>query len=421
MYIKMSLKAGIAKVDITPPVGVYLTGFGNREKPSMGVKLPLKAKCLVLKDEKEKIALIGADLIGLGKKVTQEIKKSIKEKTGIENVVILCSHTHSGPETSNLINMAAVDETYLNILPRILAGGVFSASQDMEEIEIGSGKGKARGLTFNRRKNTFTPVDEEVNILKIKGNNFLIHLVNYTCHGVVLGPQNLLIYPDYPGEVQRYAEMYLGGVVMFTNGCCGNIDPISYYRKWGSGTFTEAERMGKIIAAETLKISLNIKTSSEIKLSFKKKEIKLPLTWPKVSEVENLYKEAKDYANLHKGYAQNMITWSEKVLKRVKEKDTPSHLFSEIYLLSLNDTALISLPGEVYVQIGQKIKRESSFSHTLVLGYANEVVGYIASKDDFEEDWLKNNSPVWYWGPYFFDRSVGEVITKECLSLLREK
>lgn len=46
----------------------------------MGVKLPLKAKCLVLKDEKEKIALISADLIGLGKKVTQEIKKSIKEK-----------------------------------------------------------------------------------------------------------------------------------------------------------------------------------------------------------------------------------------------------------------------------------------------------------------------------------------------------
>lgn len=101
----------------------------------MGVKLSLKAKCLVLKDEKEKIALISADLIGLGKKVTQEIKKSIKEKTGIGNVVVLCicSHTHSDPETSNLINMAAVDETYLNILPQILAGGVFSASQNMEE------------------------------------------------------------------------------------------------------------------------------------------------------------------------------------------------------------------------------------------------------------------------------------------------
>jgi len=68
----MNLKAGIAKVDITPPIGVYLTGFGNREKPSMGVKLPLKAKCLVLKDEKEKVAFISVDLIGLGKKVTQK-------------------------------------------------------------------------------------------------------------------------------------------------------------------------------------------------------------------------------------------------------------------------------------------------------------------------------------------------------------
>jgi len=316
--------------------------------------------------------------------------------------------------------MAAVDETYLNILPQILAGGTLSASQNMEEVEIGSGRGEAKGLTFNRRKRTFTPADEEVNILKIKGDNLLIHLVNYTCHGVVLGPQNLLIYPDYPGEVQRYAEMYLGGVVMFANGCCGNINPICYYYKWGSGTFTEAERMGKIIAAETLKISLNIKTSSKIKLSFKRKEIKLPLRWPKVSEAENLCKEAKDYANLHKGYAQNAIMWSEKVLKRVKEKDTPLDLLSEICLLSLNDTALISLPGEVYVQIGQRIKRESPYPHTLVMGYANEVVGYIASEDDFEEDWLKNNSPVWYWGPYFFDRSIGKVIIKECLNLLQE-
>ena len=85
----------------------------------------------------------------------------------------------------------------------------------------------------------------------------------------------------------------------------------------------------------------------------------------------------------------------------------------------MNDTALISLPGEAYVQIGQKIKRESSFSHTLVLGYANEVIGYVASEDDFEEDWLKNNSPVWYWGPYFFHRSVEEVVIRECLSLLK--
>ena len=70
--IKMSLKAGISSVDITPPVGVYLTGFGNRREPSIGVKLPLKAKYLVLKDEKEKVAIISADLIGPGKKVTPE-------------------------------------------------------------------------------------------------------------------------------------------------------------------------------------------------------------------------------------------------------------------------------------------------------------------------------------------------------------
>lgn len=51
----MSLLAGISSGDITPPIEVYLTGFGNREKPSRGVKLPLKAKCLVLKDDNLRI------------------------------------------------------------------------------------------------------------------------------------------------------------------------------------------------------------------------------------------------------------------------------------------------------------------------------------------------------------------------------
>ncbi|MCD6232437.1 neutral/alkaline non-lysosomal ceramidase N-terminal domain-containing protein [Candidatus Aerophobetes bacterium] len=414
----MSLQAGIAKVNITPPVGVYLTGFGNRKKPSMGVKLPLKAKCLLLKDEKEKVALISADLIGLGRRVVKEVRSLVKEKTGIENLVILCTHTHAGPETSNLINMAPPDEAYLNILPRTLAGSVLWASQNMKEVKVGCGRGRADGLTFNRRQKTFTPVDEEVNVLKIKGEDLLVHLINYTCHAVVSGPQNLLIYSDYPGETQRYAEEYLGGIAIFTNGCCGNIDPICYYYKWGGGTFAESERMGKIIAAEALKISLNTEVSPG-KLLFKRKEVKLPLRWPSLKEAEKLCREARDYANRHKGYAQNVVKWSEDIFKKVKEKETPPFLLSEISLLSLNDIALIFLPGEIYVQIGQKIKKESPFSYTLISGYTDEIVGYIASEDDFEEDWLKNNSPVWYWGPYFFHRSVEEVVIRECLSLLK--
>jgi len=113
--------------------------------------------------------------------------------------------------------------------------------------------------------------------------------------------------------------------------------------------------------------------------------------------------------------------WSRKILEKVEKKDTPSYLISEIQVLSLCSAALVFLPGEVYVQIGMEIKKKSPFPYTFVCGYANNVLGYIASSDDFSMKWLQNKSPVWYWGSYFFDKSVGKVVVEESLNLLKYK
>ena len=44
----MDLRAGAASIDITPPAGVLLDGYGGRTKPSEAVHDPLFARVLLL-------------------------------------------------------------------------------------------------------------------------------------------------------------------------------------------------------------------------------------------------------------------------------------------------------------------------------------------------------------------------------------
>jgi len=83
-------------------------------------------------------------------------------------------------------------------------------------------------------------VDEEISILLVRSaEKPIARLVNYTCHPVVLGRDNLLFSADYPKVVQRMTEKVLGGITLFTLGCCGDINPRL------RGSFQVAEELGK--------------------------------------------------------------------------------------------------------------------------------------------------------------------------------
>ena len=59
------LKAGVAKLDITPPVGVRMSGFAGRVFPSLAVHDPLYARGLVLDDGENRLAVVALDLVGI--------------------------------------------------------------------------------------------------------------------------------------------------------------------------------------------------------------------------------------------------------------------------------------------------------------------------------------------------------------------
>src|SRR5687767_14235662 len=96
----VTLLAGTARVVITPPIGIHLTGFAGRA-PSLGVHDDLTATALVLAEpEGERVAIVALDVLGMyGEQIAPAIKTEVERATGIpaERILLCCSHTHYGP------------------------------------------------------------------------------------------------------------------------------------------------------------------------------------------------------------------------------------------------------------------------------------------------------------------------------------
>src|SRR5688500_14518170 len=106
------LRAGAARIEITPPVGIDLTGFLARQNPGEGVRDPLYVRALVVDDDDRQVALVSCDLLGFERKLVVELSDRIALATGIAApaTMIACTHTHGGPATIRLVDCGEINE-----------------------------------------------------------------------------------------------------------------------------------------------------------------------------------------------------------------------------------------------------------------------------------------------------------------------
>src|SRR5262245_54352353 len=77
-------QAGIGRADLTPPGPIWMAGYGNRNKPSVGVDTPLAVKALALRQGKEPpLLLLTADIIGYNRTLSEEIAGAIHKEAGV--------------------------------------------------------------------------------------------------------------------------------------------------------------------------------------------------------------------------------------------------------------------------------------------------------------------------------------------------
>ncbi|MFQ6076831.1 MAG: hypothetical protein ACE5Z5_12000 [Candidatus Bathyarchaeia archaeon] len=408
------MKCGLAKVDITPPIGTPLGGIRVRmiddylttDLRSRGVHDNLYARALVLKEEDRKLALVSLDLLGVHSDVVSRIRGLVRRQTGIGDVMVACTHTHAGPDTI-LIHPENLDMDWLHVMERKAAGAVSVAYSKAKEARMGYGRGREDRITVNRR-DPEGPIDPEIGVLRIedKEGDLMAAVVNFATH-MMLGRQNVLFSADFPGFLGRFFEgVYGEGVhAIFLNGSCGNINPWDYYhgnpKPSRPKTFREAERFANIIGGEAVKVCERIDTTPEVRLRALSETVGLPMRKPMadLSEAKRLVARKGEIREKHKriplspddlikniailpgeGPAKEVydLAFAEEMV-RLAESRGP--LEAEIQVFSLNDCAIVAIPGELFVEIGLSIKRASPFEQTLIATYANGYVGYIPTPE----------------------------------------
>src|SRR4051812_15912676 len=93
------LQAGVARADITPPVGIDLGGFYTREGPSTHVLDRLTATALVLQSGERMQVIVACDLLSFRGEVGADLRRRVASALRLpeEYVLLNASHTHSGP------------------------------------------------------------------------------------------------------------------------------------------------------------------------------------------------------------------------------------------------------------------------------------------------------------------------------------
>jgi neutral ceramidase len=93
------LRAGAARVDITPPVGLGLLGWGPEGKRAVGWRQRLHARTLVLEDSGGgRLALVAVDLAHVSRLLVHRVAERTAELgLGVDRLLISATHTHSAP------------------------------------------------------------------------------------------------------------------------------------------------------------------------------------------------------------------------------------------------------------------------------------------------------------------------------------
>jgi hypothetical protein len=259
------VRAGVARGDITPPVGIYhrMWGAATHDR-STGVHRPLTATALVLapidtSSDAAPVVFLAVDHCLLWTKEMHALLSAVagKAEAPQESLVVFFSHTHAaglmGLERCSLPGGDLIPG-YLATLAEKLAGLVRDARATLRPASIVYGTGRCDLATnrdyFDAARGEYVcgynpegVADDTVLVARIVDDNDspLATIANYACHPTTLAWENTLISPDYIGAMREVVESATRAPCFFIQGASGDIGP----REGFVGDVAVADRNGR--------------------------------------------------------------------------------------------------------------------------------------------------------------------------------
>jgi Neutral/alkaline non-lysosomal ceramidase, N-terminal len=402
-------RAAAGEIEITPSSGGWMTGFGARFGPAVGVLDPIMARACMLQNDDTTLIFVSCDVLGFGYETILEIRKRVAEKIGIasENIFIGCTHTHSGPASLPMRGMMGkIDADWPGVTTTRIIDLVISLQNKCVPAKLAHASALVEGLGYNRQDNDHE-FDQELNVVAIDSldGEAIAVIVCYPLHPVVLNNKNMLFSADFPGAVIHQLSARRGGIGLYLQGACGDIDPVVYRdRGWGKGTPEDMENVGTVLASKAVEIIANAEWSEDVMLSASAVLLELPLEPPPTLDaVEQVIAENTVSGDEHRkqNFAETIrithLQWARELKAALLADEAPRTLPVEMIIAGINDICFVGIPLEPYSAIGLDIKRKLKPVNAVVAGYTNGLYGYCAAIWAFDQaKYAQEEASKWY-------------------------
>jgi hypothetical protein len=398
---RSQLFAGTSVTDITPPleVGLLTSSVNGSYEPFESVRLPLKARVLVLRSGTAMVALVAADLLALNDTSVDgwdKFKQGMTDTISPENIIFTCTHTHNAPESVALSNLY-LTEIYQFWLAQVqfrIKEAIKRAIAAVQPCTLSVFYDQLNDFSMQRRIKTpvgiimsdsiqpiapellnLEPVDRRVKTIRFyddlgRGVATVVQAICHPVHEMCMKH----ISAEFPGEMCKALEQSTqNGMPLFLNGAAGDTNPPtvsmgpSYAQEHGLA-------LAKVAQANQNEVEINSSAFAYIH-----SKLQLPI------------RPGSGISNKQDALAR----------------------FSAI---RIGELGIVFLPGEPFVEIAQEIEENSPLAYTIVAAYGENNIGYIPTEEGFEQGGYEAGPGKWS----YLEKDTDKVISREALRLLNE-
>ena len=394
--------AGFAEVDITPKPG-NMPGQFSIFKSTEGTIGGLFANAAAFTSGDASVIFVSVDALFVSIEQTNEVRNKVFEATGVpcENILVAATHTHTGGPVDFQTWGTPADPDGAALTTKAIIEAAVSAWNNRQTVKIGTGKAYDTRFSFNRDycmadgsiktnvgharspliRGRAGGVDYAVDAMRVddmsgKAKCFIVNYANHPDNEPM--PRNKYS-ADYIGYMRRELKRIYGDdvIVLYFNGTSGDVNDADFWHHTDVARKAEDNNKPKHIGEGIADDIVNMNIATEIEdmpISAISKEYTIKtrkpteenLAWAESVKDKRGTGELRDH---EEAYAETYLTYDEATWHESEAM--------EIHTIRFGPWTIVGLGGEIYTEIGLRIKRESPYKNTLVFSLANGDHGYI--------------------------------------------